>query len=321
MRDRRITMKRRSARRRKLFPTLLFFLFFPLAAVLVTGREPVEPQEPDHQSEAIVEVQRFWGKERLPLEEYLVGMMAATIPLEYEEEVLKAQSILLRSWCLSLAKGENGYSVIPAERLQSRYLSPEDFRRLWPEDYEEKRSRIQAVLKETEGMVLLRGAGIVAPPFFRVSNGKTRKVAEYQAHQAAWDYIQGIDCPEDVMAEEYLGKVELKDKEFAQKLAQLFGLEEGEGEKILLHRDSSDYVMHVEVAGKRITGEEFREAFGLASACFSLQQQENNILITTRGVGHGFGFCQYHANRLAAGGQTYTQLLETFFVGLKTEKI
>ena len=110
-------------------------------------------------------------------------------------------------------------------------------------------------------------------------------------------------------------------KEFAQKLAQLFGLEEGEGEKILLHRDSSDYVMHVEVAGKRITGEEFREAFGLASACFSLQQQENNILITTRGVGHGFGFCQYHANRLAAGGQTYTQLLETFFVGLKTEKI
>ncbi len=307
--------------RRKIFPILLFFLVFPTITVLLTGREPVGYEESAYDSEALVEVQRFWGKERLPLEEYLIGMLAATIPLEYNEEVLKAQSILLRSWCLSLAKWENGYSVIPEEKLRNRYLSPEDFRLAWPEDYEEKQEQLQTILKETEGMVLLKGGQIVAPPFFRVSNGKTRKVEEYQAYASAWDYIQVLECPEDVMAEEYLGKVELEEKEFTKKLAQLFDLEAGEGEKIRLHRDSSDYVMHVEVAGKKITGEEFRKEFNLPSACFFLQQQEDHILIKTRGVGHGFGFCQYYANQLAGSGQTYTQLLETFFVGLKTEKI
>ena len=304
-----------------LLAALLFFLFFPYAGSLMTGGKRVQTMQKDYTSDAWVEVDRLWGKERIPLEEYLVGMMASTIPMDYEREVLKAQSLLLRSWCLSLARKEEGLDIIPAGELEEAYLREEDCRRLWSQDYEANLTLIKEILEETRGMVLVKEGQIVVPPFFCISSGTTRAVKEYQIHDERWDYLISRPCPQDLEAEDYLGRVEIKERDFQKKVGRLLGENKWKPDKIILQRDSADYVKTVQIGEKEIQGEEFRYALDLASSCFTLEKQNNTIVIKTRGIGHGFGFSQYQANQLAKQGQTWRQLLETFFSGLTIEKV
>ncbi len=318
-------LKPKSEKRREagkvLLGALLFFLLFPYAGSLLTGGKSVETMQENYISDAWVEVDRLWGEERIPLNEYLVGMMAATIPLDYEKEVLKAQALMLRSWCLSLAKKEEGLDIIPAEELEEIYLSEEDCRRLWAEDYDANIALIREILEETDGMVLVKEGQIVAPPFFRISSGVTRVVKEYQIHDERWDYLISLSCPQDKEAKDYLGRVEIKEKDFHTKVGRLLGEKGWKLDKIILQRDSADYVKTVEIGEKEIQGEDFRYALDLPSSCFTLEKQGDTIVIKTRGVGHGFGFSQNQANELAKQGQTWRQLLETFFSGLTIEKV
>lgn len=304
----------------KLIPaTLLFFLFFLYLASLIRegGREETAVA---YHSDTWVEMDRLWGKERIPLEEYLAGMMAATIPMDYEKEVLKAQALILRSWCYHLAKKENGYDIIPSKELENIYFSDEDCRRVWGEEYEANRSLIMQVLKETEGMVLVWQGQIIAPPFFRLSNGKTRAVEEYQSNTDRFGYVRSITCSEDLEAEEYLGRIEISGRELEKKLQQLLETPEWTLDKIILYRDTADYVKTVEIGDKKIQGEKFRYAFELPSSCFTLTKQDDTIVIKTKGIGHGFGFSQFAANALAKQGYDYRRLLGEFFMDISVEK-
>ncbi len=318
-------LKTKSEKRRgvgKIFlGTLLFFLLFPYLSSLFAKEERANIPKKEYVSDVWIEVDRLWGTERIPLEEYLVGMMAATIPLDYEKETLKAQAIMLRSWCLSLAKKENGLDIISDRELKEAYLSPADCKRLWQEEVETKVALTKEILKETEGMVLVKGGQIVSPPFFRLSSGTTRVVNEYQAHTAQWSYLLSVDCPQDVEASDYSGRTELREKEFAKKVGRLLGEKKWVLDKIILQRDSADYVKTLQIGEKEIQGEDFRYALGLNSSCFTLEKQGDIIVIKTKGIGHGFGFSQHQANELAKQGQAYRQLLETFFLGLTIEKI
>ena len=320
MKTKRTDREKRRAVGKLLLATLLFFLLFPyLGSFLKSGgKEEIIPTE--YISDTWVEADRLWGKERIPLEEYLVGMMAATIPLDYEPESLKAQAIMLRSWCYSLAKKEGGVDLIPANQLEEIWLSETQQRRIWGEEYETNRTAILDILKETRGMVLVWQEQIVAPPFFRISNGMTREVGEYQVHTDKWAYLRSLSCPQDVESEDYLGRVEISKKEFEKGVGRLLEEPSWKLDKIILHRDRTDYVKAVEISGKQIQGEEFRRAFGLASSCFTLEKQDDTIVIKTRGVGHGFGFSQYQANELAKQGQSCRQLLENFFAEITIER-
>ncbi|MGN0305883.1 MAG: SpoIID/LytB domain-containing protein [Lachnospiraceae bacterium] len=312
--------EKRRATGKIILVTLLFFLLFPYLSSLMGDGGKEEIVSADYVSDTWVEVDRLWGKERIPLEEYLVGMMAATISLDNERETLKAQAIMLRSWCYSLAGKEDGYDIIPGGELEEVYLSPSTCQRIWKEEMEANHALIREILEETEGMVLVWQGQIIAPPFFQISSGMTRAVGEYQAHANRWSYVRTTVCPQDVEAKDYLGRVELSRKEFEKKVGRLLGEEKWTLDKIILHRDLADYVKTVEIGEKKIQGEEFRYALELNSACFTLEKQNNTILIKTRGIGHGFGFSQYQANELAKQGQTYRQLLETFFSEITIEK-
>lgn len=298
----------------RLFPaTLLFFLFFPyLGSLLKEGGRAVINQS-EYICDTWVEIQQPWGKEKLQLEEYLAGMMAATIPLTYEAETLKAQAILLRSWCYSLAKKEEGRQVIQGRDLEQVWISTNQLREFWKEDYEAEYGMIQKILEQTEGMVLVWQGEIIGPPFFRLSNGTTRTAEEYQPGEQKWGYLTSYLCPQDLEAEEYLGRVEVSQRKFEQKVGELLEEKSWTLDKIILHRDHAGYVKTVEIEGKQIPGEKFRYTFGLASSCFALEKQEEQIVIKTKGIGHGFGFSQHQANELAKQGYTYRQLLESFF--------
>lgn len=79
--------------------------------------------------------------------------------------------------------------------------------------------------------------------------------------------------------------------------------------------DAAGYVKELRIGKTICTGDQFRDALGLASSDFSLQEQEGKLRITTTGNGHGMGMSQWTANEMAKEGRSYEEILQFFFAG------
>jgi stage II sporulation protein D len=77
-----------------------------------------------------------------------------------------------------------------------------------------------------------------------------------------------------------------------------------------------------------IRGDQFRavvtRTFGaraLASTRFSVRRDQNELVFTGRGFGHGVGLCQAGAVRLAGDGQSVVEILSHYFPGTRLRRL
>lgn len=302
-------------------PALLFFILFPY---IISGFSGVKKQtvfKEDPVGQVWVLEKKVWGKQKIPLEEYLIGMLAATIPAEYESETLKAQAIILRSFCMNQMKKENGRKVIYDELIKEYYLQSSQYEEIWTHDTEVHLKKIKEAVEETKGMILVCNGDIVEPPFCRMSNGKTRDITEYIIPEDACPYMKVVTCEEDKMAAEYIQYIEISLKEFEKNLRQILPEKNIKLQKLTLYRDNNGYVREIQIGEEIIDGEVFKEKFGLVSSDYSLEKINDIIEIRTKGMGHGFGFVQYEANELAKREKDYVYLLQYFFDNVSFEKL
>lgn len=316
--------KRRKERREHknfLLPALLFFLLF---SYVISGLSPIDRQTLKYEEvpgQVWVYEKKIWGTKKVPLEEYLIGMMAATIPPEYELETLKAQAVILRSYCVRQMEKKDGKKIIQDDEIKDYYLSPAQYEVLWEENAAQYEEKIMQAIEETKGMLIVSNGNIINPPFCRMSNGNTRDITEYVVYKEEYPYMKTVVCEEDTKAAEYIQYTEISVKEFEKKISKLLQDKTKKMERLVLYRDDKGYVKEVEIGEEKIDGESFRNTFLLASSCFSLEKIDDVIEIQTRGIGHGYGFSQYEADRLAKKGNTYVALLEYFFAEISLEKI
>lgn len=314
-------MERRGDTKAMIFVSLLFFILFPY---IISGFSEVEKETITLEEEpgtVWVMEQKIWGSRKVALEEYLIGMVAATIPIEYDTETLKAQAIILRSFCMTYMEKEEGKKIIYDKWLKEYYFSNKDCQNLWEDKMAAYIQKIQQAVSETKGMILVCDGDIIKPPFCRMSNGSTRDISEYIVHKEKYPYLKTVLCREDEMAKEFIQYVEITQKEFEENIKTYFGLKEKDLNKIVLYKDALNYVKEVEIGEKRVDGEEFRKSLSLVSSCYSLEKVNENIEIQTRGMGHGYGFSQYGANQMALAGKDYKFLLNYFFANITLEKI
>lgn len=372
-----------------LLAVLFFLLLLPYTCSLVSGARPEEAVETsgaalrgDGEDGAAVYLERDNGVQRVPLEEFVLGALAACMPGEYREETLKAQAVILRSICRAgggadgasagesdatadgqsasagdpgtsandpgalagdpgvsagdpgasagdpgtsaggpgTAAGEQNASIRLRTEERLSYLDETQRRAYWGADREELEEKFAGAVKATEGIVLTLGGEAVSPPFFRLSAGKTRDASQIWG-EGTFGWCKSVDCPHDIEAADFLCEKTLSWEHFLKTLGKE-GLElSGQDVRMKLTRDGAGYVTAVECGGVRLAGERFRQLFELPSACFALQEKDGEVLLRTKGVGHGLGFDQYGADLLAAEGKDYIQLLNAFFEGLTLEKM
>ena len=247
-------------------PLLLFLFFFPF---FMSGRYLIQKEEikiEEAPGQVWVLQDKIWGSVEVPLEEYLIGMMACTIPVEYETQTLKAQTVILRSFCMSLIEKENGKKVIRDLKLKSYYLDEVQREKLWKEQKPEFEKKIKQVIEETKGEFMVCDGTIINPPFFRLSNGYTRDVIEYKPNSQQRMYIKSVECTDDKKSEDYIQYIEMTQKEFEKKIKELVHNPNLKLKKLVLCKDKNNYVKEVEINGKKIDGETFRKKFCLVSS-------------------------------------------------------
>lgn len=261
--------------------------------------------------------------ESMEPEDYVRGAAFAALPEWAEEELMKAQIVLVRTNVLRsaqewLGQAENaGETEVPAEALPESWQEPEERRSSLGEAFFPFYQRYLEAWQGVEGYVLTADGALAEGAYHLVSAGRTRDAEAVIGD--GYPYLLSVECPKDFESEEYLFRREFG---LAQWESQLAGAGiAASGEKVeILRRDDAGYVLSIRVGERILGGEQFREAMGLRSSHFTIEYGQEQVAVVTKGVGHGIGMSQYGANEMAREGRTWEEILSCFFPGTEVEK-
>lgn len=257
--------------------------------------------------------------EQITIEEYVAGAVAASIPITYERETLKAQAVIVRTHIMLMMDGRESAAE---KELSLSYMDVGEMQDVWGyQEFTQNYEKLTEAVKATEGQVLTYADELIYPPFHAVSAGKTRNGNEIAGRQV-YPYLLSVDSSMDLESEDFL-KIEYYERsELISKLRtydETIVLNKTAADEINLNYECENhYVKTVQFKDSQVsmTGEQFRDLFDLNSTCFSVEDYEGAFRIVTKGLGHGIGFSEYGANQMARQGSSYETLLQYYYSGV-----
>ena len=249
--------------------------------------------------------------------EYLPGVIARQMPVEFEPEALKAQAIIARTYICRQMEAAGEEEEIEESSLDMDYLESDQLKRLWgssrfPQYYQ----KLESAVKATSGMVMTYEGKCIEPMYCRAAAGMTRN------GDFAHPYFQSLECPNDVEAEGYMQILALSKEDFAARINSIpqtsSSSRQIDPSQIpdsiqIAARDEAGYIEELQIGGYSYTGEEVQYALGLQSAAFTLEPYEEQIRAASKGIGHGYGLSQWTANQKAKEGWKAEDILGYFY--------
>ena len=262
----------------------------------------------------------------LPLEEYLLGVLAAEMPAGFPEEALKAQAVAARTYTLyKMALYAEGQDTVhqgadlcddPGHCEAFADLTTQAAA-LWGDSADIYRQRLQTAVKETDGLILVYEEQPIAAVFCAASTEKTESAKDIWGSDLP--YLVSVESPGGRDCSRFEGTVTVAQTAFAAAVQAQFPDADFSEAPITWFRDShrseAGSVIDVLVGGVRLSGSQVRQIAGLNSANFTVKVQGGDLVFSTVGYGHGVGLSQYGARFLALDGQTYDQILSHYYPG------
>lgn len=254
----------------------------------------------------------------LNLEEYLIGVLAAEIPASFHEEALKAQAVAARTYAMyKIEHSKNkDYHVLTTITDQS-YITEGDMQEKWQQDFDKYYSKIKNAVNETDNEVMYYNDEIIEAFYFSMSNGKTEDAST--VFQEELPYIESVVSSWDnENLNNFLVTKEITKEEFCIKLS----LEKCDTIIInKIEKSIGDRVENITINNQLFSGTEIRKNLDLRSTDFTIKEDKENIMITTKGYGHGVGMSQYGANGMAKEGYTYKEILNYYYQNITIKKM
>lgn len=255
----------------------------------------------------------------LSRQEYVLGAVAAEMPVSWPDEALKAQAVAAHSYalyCRDHSAAENGAWLTADPARRQGCLTEPVLRSYWGTAYEANYARLSALVDAVLDDVLFYDGAPACTSYFAISNGQTE--ASENVWGSALPYLTPVDSSTDRSADNYEFTLTLSAGQVQQALsalgltADLSAPERWFGTAELT---SSGYIRSMPVCGKSISGTALRQALSLRSTCFTVAYQSGNFSFTTRGYGHGVGMSQWGAKAMAGQGSDYTAILAHYYPG------
>ena len=257
---------------------------------------------------------------------YLVGVVRAEMPASFHQEALKAQAVAARTYTLYKIQsgGHHGdqADICTDSTCCQAYISEDRARANWGDDADAYEAKVETAVKETDGQAILYGGVPILAVFHSSSAGLTRAAGEVWMNDLP--YLQAVESPEETgRIPNYYSRVEFTAADCKAKLltvfpeADLSGPVSGWLKNAVT--DSAGSVETVEVGGVTVKGARVRSALGLRSACFDWKVQDGKLVFYVTGYGHGVGLSQYGADRMAAGGAAYREILTHYYTGVTVD--
>lgn len=255
--------------------------------------------------------------ETVPFEEYVTGVLAGEMPITFQIEALKAQAVAARTYVMKkMEQNQNLEYDIVDTVMNQVYLSEEDLKQAWKEDYTEKINKLKTAVLETKGQYLSYDNKVAEVFFFSTSVGATENSEE--VFSAKLPYLRSVESMWD---QEVSPVFEETTKFTLQEFYNLLGLSYNEIITLKpIETTSTGRTKTVEINGTTFTGGEVMNKLKIRSAHFQIVQNQNSVTVTTRGYGHGVGMSQYGAEGMAQNGYTYDEILKYYYQGIEIKK-
>ena len=141
----------------------------------------------------VIRVKRSNEKiEEVPFEQYIIGVLAGEMPINFDIEALKAQAVASRSYVMKKMayNKDNEYDVVDTVENQV-YLDDNYLKEAWKENYIENINKLKTAVLETKGEYLEYNNEVVEAFFFSTSSGKTENSEEIFGIEAS--YLKSVD--------------------------------------------------------------------------------------------------------------------------------
>lgn len=251
----------------------------------------------------------------VPFEDYIKGVVSGEMPASFEMEALKAQAVASRSYALYQMKTGGEYDVTNTTSNQV-YLTDDEIKERWKEEYAQKINRIKKAIKETKGEYLVYNGEVANAMFFAASSGQTENSEE--VFVSSVPYLRSVSSTWDKDSPVYTDISTFSLEDFYKKLNMPYS------EKLnieITEKTSTGRTRKIKINEVELNGREVAKLLGLKSNFFEITLDNNIITITTKGYGHGVGLSQYGANGMAKEGYTYKEILKHYYQGTEIEKM
>ena len=259
----------------------------------------------------------------LSRQEYVLGAVAAEMPVSWPDEALKAQAVAAHSYalyCRDHTTLQSGAWLTADPARRQGCLTEPVLRSYWGTAYEQNYARLSALVDEVLDEILYYENAPACASYFAISNGQTE--ASENVWGSALPYLISVDSSTDRSADNYEYTVTFSAEQVQQALAGLgisADLAAPEGWFGPAALTSAGYTKTVTVCGQTVSGTTLRRALGLRSTCFTVQYQSGNFSFTTRGYGHGVGLSQWGTKAMAEQGKSYADILAHYYPGTQLQ--
>ena len=253
---------------------------------------------------------------KIPIEEYIVGVVAGEMPVDFEMEALKAQSVAARSYVMiQMERNINKeYDVVDTVTNQV-YLDKEKLMSVWKDQYTEKINKIKTAVLETMGEYISYDGKVAEAMFFSTSPGLTENSEEVFTNKVA--YLRSVESTFDEISPVYVTNKTFTLKEFYN----LLNLEYSDTLNIeITSKTSTGRIKKININDKELTRGNVMSKLGLKSTYFEIIKEDTKIIVKNKGYGHGVGMSQYGAQGMAKAGYNYQDILKHYYTGIEIKK-
>ncbi len=254
-------------------------------------------------------------------EEYILGVLMAEMPAEFELEALKAQAVAARTYMAQKMNSEGdkdkhkGASVCTDSSHCQAYVSEEEAKAKWGKNASLYFEKCKKAVSETRDIIAVYKGEPIKAVFHAIAGGRTENAGDVWGTDVA--YLKSVESKGDDLAPKYETSVEIPMDKFKQTLSKECGVSFDGGIIGEVTRSEGGAVATVCIGDKVIKGTQLRTLFSLRSAYFDIIPCENSIVFNVRGYGHGVGMSQYGANYCAKEGMTYDKILTKYYSGIE----
>ena len=255
--------------------------------------------------------------EEMELDSYVLGVVLAEMPADFEVDALKAQAIAARTYALKTISNDNKHdhnAVCTESSCCQAFCSSQEY--LMSFGDEDDLNRVQKAVQETESIVLKYEGTLIDATYFSCSGGRTEDAKAVWGQEVA--YLQSVDSPGEEDSKHYIETVSFSLQDFLSKTG--VSLEKTAGITIdSIRYTSGGGVDTVKIGDKVLTGLELRQMLNLRSTAMVISLVGETVTITTKGFGHRVGMSQYGAEAMAVDGNNYRQILAYYYPGTELE--
>lgn len=262
----------------------------------------------------------------MPIEEYLLGVVAGEMRPDWPVEAYAAQAIVARTFTMDfIAQGgtkEQHNTDISTDEEEAQAYNADA---ITPE--------IRRAVKMTAGQVMTYRGRYVKGWFSASCGGRTALAKDGLAYKEPEPaYMRSVACPEEevIPESELFWKEKFTPQELAAALSEL-GHEIGAVSRIgvVSRSKESHRARELKFTGANgevtVPGADFRIAIGpqkMRSIWLTdIEHAADGITLSGRGFGHGVGLCQWGAHALAKAGKKPEEIVKHYYPEVKITKL